>query len=1001
MKGLNIRPVVPPEISCYPDNQTVSALENPNCIDFLRKNGFSKGTLLNWGPKDFSQGDERRKKSSIYIPSTNFRGKFVIIKFINIMGDMDGIILQSFQQIGDLDRFFLTTAAGREIAPCYFLFVISIKRSKSIEVDEKIEKIKMSLLSTCKSVGLGKINLQVRHVTKIDNNNVLTKPQKQAMLAIVWDCTEELFGGLPSPFIEALVNSTPQFKYLELSDVRYNRNEFELHNGFSLRSLEDVVSVFQNFLSCAEKDILFFPDFDSTPGSVLDQTTASGCLDISTLDGFLGEEVDFTEKLLGRLDKPKGLFIRRYSLKELNAVLKRPYTLNFEFDYIFCSSNKIYGIEVSRSKMLEDPRSCIERKLCSVFSKMLPRLCLILASWLYNVNVNLNLEQRTNFVENVVEFVIYFTNISAAEVKDCLKNCQIDMKKVWKVLEVTPSIVIQKVTILCHENGSFDTKLPSSYKLMRNDSFWTLEWSNITTQDIFSDIHQKDDKNLNFQLHLIQYLSGLLSFGFLAQNFSIYQPEMQPLDWDTKMNAKEYQCPNIILSPQQKKILKSTHRYLFLLGEPGSGKTMLLFAKALEAAKDPGVEHIVFFYPNTKTEFEKNLKQFIENANSPLLKEKARCIKITELNAFFSQINLSRAVVLGDELYFDSDGTFSKVDSHWVRITNMFFWVPFMKQCWITKTEAGQDSKKIVYRVSLPHFETQTLNVLFRCSWHIGNFCTSLLHKNKAISKSTAWAHGCTKSSQCKVHIDKYFNLQSLNEKIEACQELRLKFAGNRITVIFTNAGNELDWYTRLSANRLKTGKIFVANDRMTLYDLPFTGIEKNSVLIIIDFCTWHENEQIQHLVKLYNLAASRAQFELCIFLRDSLVQILDPFLGIGERFVSDEVVTSARLGLPMELDKILPEEQDFKDLVARANTLFQIAVERENGELARAIVKQMGSENIEMRQFLCSMDVPKTPKFLAVLTEIMGPPIRSIFEKVYRYSFLPQAQKSLSVLVG
>ena len=1022
MDGLVIRPAVPPELTFLPRDFGESALENPNCIDFLRKNGINSGTLLSWAPPaNLPNYDAQRKKSSIYIPSFTLGAKPIIIKFLTELKDADNLVHQSFLQAQDLDRYIASIDPRSERLHCYFLFVVTgVKKNQKIEKqneekiitktchlpeDQNIECFKTKFLSKCRALGFQRLSLQTEHVTKIENDNYLQTKEKKTFKRIITDSTPKTFEDIKNQDVtlKNLRDSVPQHKYLELSEFKYNENDFEAKSGFQLTCFDGVLNVFQNFFGNCEREICVFPDIDSIPGSILDETSDRGFLKVSQTNGFLGEQVDFMEKVVGRLTKPKGLLIRHFRQNELNAVLKTPYTLLFEIDWILCSHTKIYGIEVSRSKSPQTPRSAIERKLISVFTKTMPKMFLIFSSLLYNIDQNVDVERRTKSLDELFEFVIYFTNISAKEVKKNIETCEQHMKGAWKVLQTVPAKMLQKLFILCPDDANVHQKAPVLYTLFNTGDLWKLERSPDSLEEMFSGtLASSSNCPANpLKRKLVQYTGAILSFGFLVQNFSIIRPQTRPLDWHSKMAPKDVVFPNIILSPQQRKILNLPHRFIFLLGEPGTGKSLLLYAKALQAAEDPEVDHILFFLPDTKTEFKTKTDQFIAQCNSSNLQKKAIVANFSDLYNITEGLDLKRTVFLVDELYLDSDEKISLNDSRLLKATNMFSWFPLVKACWLTKTEIGQDSKRKVFRVTLPQFHSATLNVLFRCSWHIGRFCTSVVHRNKLISKSTAWAYGCTTSSQHKVFYDHYSSLISLNSKIQTCQELRSKFDHDRITVVFTDTGNETDWNTRLSENRSKIGKIFVVNDRMGFYELPFTGIEKSSVLVIIDFCTWDDDEKIQQCSKLYNLAASRAQFELGILVRDSQAVKLDTFLRNCEQTPFDEIVSSARLGLPLELENVLLEDQNPNSVVKRANVLFQIAVQRENKDLARVIVKKIGSKNIDMAQFFMCLDVPKTESFLAVLKDLLGSDISWKISMVCYLSVLPPARKMVTRLIG
>ena len=270
------------------------------------------------------------------------------------------------------------------------------------------------------------------------------------------------------------------------------------------------------------------------------------------------------------------------------------------------------------------------------------------------------------------------------------------------------------------EETASKTKAPDLYYFTSTDSVWHLEKSNISTQKIFS------CNPFTSWSKIIQFIAGLFTFGFLISNCCIQKPQSdQILPWNRKIISehcklqKRIPHPQLVLSPQQLRILEENKRRIYIVGEPGTGKTMLLLTKMFEAAKDPNVDHVLFFYPDAKSEFSKLLKKFVQESIERY--DKVHLVTSSKIGAVIRNLNLSRAVILGDEFYFDPNNDFSdSSSSSFLRSTKFLSWVPQTKQCWLANTEAGQDNRKSVHRISLPHFNTEELNVLFRCSWHIG-----------------------------------------------------------------------------------------------------------------------------------------------------------------------------------------------------------------------------------------------------------------------------------------
>ena len=1020
--SLLIKPDIPPDLPSYPEDFNRSILENSNCIDFLKKNGFTNGTLLFWS------AEIKEKKFSIFIPSENLNGCPVIIKFImDISGDVSSLRDQSLEQVQSLDKFIYNLPNAPNPVKFHFLFVASYyeKNQKKDEMREKMEKFMKDFYGSLELLTC--VRLDPLCVMKKNNDNSLSKNERDKLkdrLAIDSNTknTEDV-DAFRKTILSALKCSVPDYQILQLSEVRYNVSEFEAQSGFTLQNVSEVISLFKKNFDCCRNEIIVFPDFDSTPGSILHNTRSDGKLKILIGNDFIGEQVDFIEKLLLKLKNPRGLLVRDYKSTELNKILKTPYRLNFQFDWILCSYDKIYAIEVSRSYYPDNPKTIIARKVYSTFANSLPKFTFIMSTLLLGGENKFSFTDRKNFVEKSCEFIIYFTNISFTNVEQAINSCHNYMKGAWNVLHEAPPEVIGRVSVLCPEDATFHVNAPIACKIVKNDSSWKLIKSKYTTQSIFQandeaalvenssvfkNVNVADQPLAETVNQMCQYISGLLCFGFLTRNFSSVTFPEKPLTWHEKITKEARVNENVrqktpiyntysgvVLTPQQLGILERDHRFVYILGEPGSGKTLILFAKMLDAARNPNVDHILFFFPASKTEFKKAISTFIKNYVDKSFQEKIVFTTTDQLRTSIQELNLSRTVLLGDELYFDPKEHWSRKDSSFFSVTDFFSWLPQLKQCWLTNTEAGQDTKRKTYRWTLPQFQTETLNILFRCSWHIGSFCTTILHKRKAVSKSTSWVFGCTRSSQHRIFYDFYTDMASLNSKINDCKDLRQKFDHDRITVIFTSTRPELNFQTELKECSSKIGDIFVVNESQTFLQLPFTGIEKSSVLLIIDFCGKTKKEELRQTFQLYNMAISRAQFELCIFVNDSHGETVKPFLSDSSKY--DDIVRAAKIGSPLELSKI---EQIFEE-PARANELLSVALEHEDCELLEAVMKNMKPHHIDLKRVFGALDVEKSEKFLSVVHNTLGPAIKSAFKKAYYLSKLPFGRQFVATVVG
>ena len=145
MSSFKIKTDLPPELKNNMENET--ALENKNCIKFLREKGVSKGTLLNWSP------GMDQKKVQMFIPSENFTGTPVVIKFLRHVEDHSLLLDQTYDQIQNLDMFVASLGFSVSDFQLYFLFVDIIEKDEKCESNSQIEKIKVGLLSKCRNAG--------------------------------------------------------------------------------------------------------------------------------------------------------------------------------------------------------------------------------------------------------------------------------------------------------------------------------------------------------------------------------------------------------------------------------------------------------------------------------------------------------------------------------------------------------------------------------------------------------------------------------------------------------------------------------------------------------------------------------------------------------------------------------------------------------------------------------------------------------------------------------
>ena len=110
---------------------------------------------------------------------------------------------------------------------------------------------------------------------------------------------------------------------------------------------------------------------------------------------------------------------------------------------------------------------------------------------------------------------------------------------------------------------------------------------------------------------------------------------------------------SVILSPQQHSILNKNEPFVFLRGEPGTGKTLLLLAKALLDALNPA-NNVIYVIPKQNSKLTELLQQFCGRMGLSSLSN-FQIVELKEFNQHFFTDTTENYCVLFDELYLDSD----------------------------------------------------------------------------------------------------------------------------------------------------------------------------------------------------------------------------------------------------------------------------------------------------------------------------------------------------------
>ena len=306
---------------------------------------------------------------------------------------------------------------------------------------------------------------------------------------------------------------------------------------------------------------------------------------------------------------------------------------NFQYDWLLCSRDGFTIFEVARSKNPDNPLSTVLNKLSDKATNHITTLQFIVSSVLYGHGF-LSDEDKQNILFHCIRLIIIFPNSTIdgirsqiGENKDRILKSNFGQWGHIQLLVPNTNIYDPDVQIVL-----FDI-----------DNQLNLVESSKTISEIF------DPKNIDLLEPAIQnhlsYIAALLSFSYLMRfnksddNF-LYSESSEPMHVDRKYaaeeglrNSRNKTYLNIILSPQQHRILSENRKFLFIIGEPGTGKTALLLAKACSTVlHDQTIEFAFFCLPGEKTELVEFIKSFVENhACREILANKFRVIDMKSL----------------------------------------------------------------------------------------------------------------------------------------------------------------------------------------------------------------------------------------------------------------------------------------------------------------------------------------------------------------------------------
>ena len=371
----------------------------------------------------------------------------------------------------------------------------------------------------------------------------------------------------------------------------------------------------------------------------------------------------------------------------------------------------------------------------------------------------------------------------------------------------------------------------------------------------------------------------------------------------------------ITLSPQQHRILTENKKCLLTKGEPGSGKTVLLLAKAYVAGQDHTISHIYYYAPKVKTALREEVDQFV---NFPKYREffheRFKYLSDHELfdleNKSFKE--LQNTVLLIDEIYFEDFNESKQPESNhsfsckFFKLSQKVF--PFLRNCWMSNIVASSvsDNTKTLSRLFLHElFSIEALNVQFRSSSHIGFLSTNNIHDSKDVNWFSVRMPGTFIASQTKVTFHEYSSIDAIN-----LQELQPDLKQDRWAIVFCNPSDKSKWLTRTKSSK-KFRKIFITSSAAGYHDCEFSGGQAVSVVVIIDHVSSQNSEKLH---PVYNLAMNRAQCNLNVYVNKKYPGTMSVIKNwTGEKQGPDKFLMFARQQLPIDYSdaQLTPETVD------------------------------------------------------------------------------------------
>ena len=641
------------------DPTIFGCLSNKTSIDLLKEEK-QFGVLICNAQKQEVIGTESCKRACIFIPSPGF-DKIILMKIVHpqsCSNDLATAMSKSLKsQLENLDNN-LQIDDSQEKIPVTILVIIVIKEpgkgkreNMMTSYSQMINWVKNEIVEFSET-NLANISVDLKHIGKNKKTLGIGCNKEQKIFR------EIVYGGARL----ALNNQGQKLKYfIKMYDeeirLEVSTKKFKNLGGgdICLSQFHEVLYLNKLYFPGKDTTLETLPDFLKIRDNLLDKTDGHGYLK-ENYEGFVGEIQDFWVNVVSKIPDPIGLLIKSYNDSKINSILDQAtFNCRFEIDWLYCGRTFL-AFEIGRTNNPTNPLWTVCNKFEQVLNKLMPTMFLMLTI-LYQSAMNCSdkSETKQDFWKFVIEnfkFVIFFPNISVPVLKQIISDMNVTgnlkkapiLRQLKNVIESSGSGKLEKLLLLAFE----DPYTPDcAAKTFHFDSNLFLQESQETVQAMMQDKNRHlQTNNQNKQTCLMEYISGLVAFSCLIQKDLLPedgenspQPaeKCHPTLYEQKVNTvpENYNVNkdflDVILSPQQHRILQENRRRVLIVGEPGSGKSALLLARAKQAAQDTNIQYILFSTPIGKSEYCEFLHLYVNKKGNEQLKKKFRFVSAEDL----------------------------------------------------------------------------------------------------------------------------------------------------------------------------------------------------------------------------------------------------------------------------------------------------------------------------------------------------------------------------------